>query len=434
MEALQKQLEGNSDREVVDRYNQCYERFLQLDGYELENDAERCMRQVELTPTVWSNSLNKLSGGQKTRAQLARILLQKPACVVMDEPTNHLDQETIEWLETWLQQYTGAVLFVSHDRYFLDRTAHSIYELNRDGGKRYLGGYSDYRRQKEVEKRTQETLYKKQEQKRKELLETIRRYQQWFQQAHKSAGQNDFARAQAKKNVSRFKAKEKELERLEGEQVQKPGENKRMKMRLDSQEFSAKALLRLEAIHFSYAKRPIFEQLNLSIKRGDRMAVTGRNGSGKTTLLKLLIGELRPTAGEIKMNPQTKIGYFAQELERLEQGQTILDSFLSIPGMTQTEARTLLGSFLFSRDDVFKTIGTLSMGEKCRIAFLKLYFSDANLLVLDEPTNFLDIQTREVMEEVLQSYSGAMVLVSHDRYLLEKNSEQSRSFGRRYNP
>ncbi len=425
LDKLQSRLKESDSHVLLEKYGDLQDRFMQINGYELETDAEKCLREVELHDRTWNLPFECLSGGQKTRAQLAKILLKKPSCIFMDEPTNYLDRETMEWLENWFLHFKGAVLFVSHDRYFLDRTAQAIIELNPDGCNRYSGGYTVYREQKEIERKTRETLFKKQEQKRKELLESIRRYQQWFQQAHKAAGQNDFARAKAKKNVSRLHAKEKELERLEKESVDRPADGRQLNMRLDSAGFSARTLLRMEEVSFAYDDTaPLFQDLTFSVNRGDRIAVVGPNGSGKSTLLKLMLGQLPPSSGRIMKNPQTKAGYFAQELENLQQEQSILDSFLSIPGMTQSEARTLLGSFLFSRDDVFKKIGQLSMGEKCRIAFLKLYFSQANLLVLDEPTNFLDVETREIMEDVLSSYAGALVVVSHDRYLLQKISNR----------
>lgn len=420
LEYVQTQPEIN-----MEKYTEIYNEFIGLDGYSLDTKAETALHQVKLTSEVWGSSYDQLSGGQKTRAQIARLILQNPECIIMDEPTNHLDKETIEWLEEWLVNYKGAVLFVSHDRLFLDRTAHAIYELNTDECKRYEGGYSAYREQKEVERRTQESTYRKQEQKKEELLKTIRNYQQWFQQAHKAAGQNDFARSKAKKNVSRFKAKEKELERLENNKVQKPQADKKLNVKLDDSAFSARRLLQIENLFFSYSKeRGLFTNLNTSIYRGDRIGVIGPNGSGKSTLLKLITGDLTAKKGGIRLNPQTKIGYFAQELENLDEQKTILNSMLELPGMTQSDARTILGCFLFSRESVFKQISTLSMGEKCRIAFLNLYFSNANLLVLDEPTNFLDVDTKEVIEDVLQAYPGALVIVSHDRYLIKKTSNR----------
>ncbi|MGY0694351.1 ribosomal protection-like ABC-F family protein [Virgibacillus sp. FSP13] len=420
LEQIQGQLD-NSNTELLEQYNTIYNQFLTLDGYNLESEVERCLQEVNLDELTWENSFQQLSGGQKTRVQLARLMMQNPACILMDEPTNHLDKETMEWLEEWLQNFSGAVLFVSHDRYFLDKTAHQIYELTSDECRRYAGGYTDYRRQKEIEQQTQETLYRKQKQKREELLQTIQRYQRWFQQAHKAAGQNDFARSKAKKNVSRFKAKEKELERLETNRVAKPQSDKQLQLNLEGSGFSARRLLHIDNVTFSYHdKEMLFSDFTTSVNRGDRLAVVGPNGSGKSTLLKLAIGKLQPMQGAVMYNPQTKIGYFAQELDNLDGDKTILDSMLELPGMTQSEARTILGCFLFSRETVFKKINDLSMGEKCRVAFLHLYFSEANLLVLDEPTNFLDVDTKEMMEEVLASYPGAIMLVSHDRYLIKR--------------
>ncbi|GGB47478.1 putative ABC transporter ATP-binding protein YdiF [Lentibacillus populi] len=420
LEKIQAQLDS-ADTALLDKYNDIYNQFLAVDGYQLEPEAEKCLHDVKLDELAWENSFQQLSGGQKTRVQLARLMMQNPSCILMDEPTNHLDKETIEWLEEWLQNFSGAVLYVSHDRYFLDKTAHHIYELNPDECKKYAGGYTDYRRQKELEQRTQATLYRKQEQKRDELLQTIQQYQQWFQQAHKAAGQNDFARSKAKKNVSRFKAKEKELERLEANRVEKPQSDKQLQMNLEGSGFSARRLLHMENITFSYRDEDVlFSDFTSSVNRGDRLAVVGPNGSGKSTLLKLAIGKLQPSSGMVTFNPQTKIGYFAQELDNLDGEKTILDSMLELPNMTQSEARTILGCFLFSRETVFKKINHLSMGEKCRVAFLHLYFSNANLLILDEPTNFLDVDTKEIIEDVLVTYPGAIMLVSHDRYLVKK--------------
>ncbi|GAA0604220.1 ABC-F family ATP-binding cassette domain-containing protein [Virgibacillus siamensis] len=420
---LKKELEKLQTQSEFDmeRYSDVYNKFLALDGYQLDQETKAALQQVNLDWSVWNSPYSQLSGGQKTRAQLARLVLQQPECIVMDEPTNHLDKESIEWLESWLVDYSGAVLYVSHDRLFLDRTADAIYELNAEGCKRYEGGYTKYREQKELEWRTEETQYRKQEQQRKELMQTIQNYQKWFHQAHKAAGQDDFARAKAKKNVSRFKAKEKELERLDQNKIEKPEADKKINFQLDDVQFSAKRLLHAEDLSFSYVKEmPLFTALNFSVYRGDRVGVIGPNGSGKSTLLKLMSRHLTPDQGCIRRNPQTKIGYFAQELDNLDDDRTILDSMLELPDMTKSEARTILGCFLFSRETVFKKIASLSMGEKCRVAFIRLYFSDANLLVLDEPTNFLDVDTREIIEDVLVSYDGALIVVSHDRYLIRK--------------
>ncbi|GGH85063.1 ATPase subunit of ABC transporter with duplicated ATPase domains [Pullulanibacillus pueri] len=422
LEVAESRLKGDATSypDIWETYSTVYEKFLAADGYNLMNEAERALVEVRLDEVAWDVPFQQLSGGQKTKVQLARLLLHHPRCILMDEPTNHLDQESLLWLEEWVRQFKGAILFVSHDRLFLDRVADALYELSPNGVKRYTGGYSAYREQKRIEWQTQETLYKKQEKERKELQEAINRYQKWFSLAHKAAGQNDFLRSKAKKNVSRFKAKESALERLEKDQVDRPKEDKKLNLHLQDSDFSARQLLQVEHLGFSYGEVQVLSGVSLHIGRGDRIAVIGDNGSGKTTLLKLLINELKPSQGTIYRHPQLKIGYFSQELNNLHEDETLLDSLLVMPEMTQSEARTILGSFLFPQDDVFKKIKHLSMGEKCRIAFLKLYFSDANLLVLDEPTNFLDVATREVIEYALEAYPGALVVVSHDRYLVQK--------------
>nr|WP_281242708.1 ATP-binding cassette domain-containing protein [Salinibacillus kushneri] len=319
-----------------------------------------------------------------------------------------------------MNNYQKAILYVSHDRHFLDQTAHAIYELNQKGCKRYPGNYTRFKEQKEIEAKTEEKRYQKYKKKKQELEVSIRRYQQWFDKAHRSAGQNDFLRAKANKNISRFRAKESELEHLESEGIRKPKDDKEVNMKLDSSSFSARSMLHIDKLTFGFNEHIIFDHLQFFVHRQDRIAIIGPNGAGKSTLLKLIMNRLKPIEGSIFVNPNTKIGYFDQELNGLDEDATLLENLLDLPEMTQTEARTILGSFLFRREAVYKKVGDLSMGEKCRAALIRLYFSDANLLILDEPTNYLDIDTRETVEAALQSYPGAMLVVSHDRYFVQK--------------
>ncbi|WP_054958702.1 ribosomal protection-like ABC-F family protein [Paenibacillus dakarensis] len=430
MTETEQLMQGDNDDEgadLLEEYGNLLDEYETKQGFQWETEVEKAMTMLGIHSELWHIPFRELSGGQKTRAYLASLLVSEPQLLILDEPTNHLDGESLEWLEQWLLAYKGTVLFVSHDREFMDKVATATCELTPDGLKRYKGGYSAYRQEKEREMREQEALNRKQELARKALEESIRRYQEWFNQAHNSAGkQNEvkitasFYKAKAKKNISRYHAKQKELERLEAEAVDKPRNDPKLNMKLGGEVLGARMLVRVEDISFGYGEQSLFKELRFQLSRHDRLAIRGPNGSGKTTLLKLLLGEIEPEQGKIVRHPAMNIGYFSQELDGLDLNVTLLDSLLALPDMTQSRARTLLGCFLFSRDDVFKKIGDLSMGEKCRAAFLKLYFSGAHLLVLDEPTNYLDVDTREVIEQVLVDYPGAIALVSHDRYLVRK--------------
>ncbi|MGG1650179.1 ribosomal protection-like ABC-F family protein [Paenibacillus sp. NRS-1780] len=420
---------GEGTERQLEQYGELMDEYERLQGFAWESEVEKALTRMGMPAETWPVAYGDLSGGQKTRVRLAGLMVRQPKLLVLDEPTNHLDAEGLLWLEQWLSTYLGTLLFVSHDRAFLDRVATGICELTSTGIRRYKGDYTEYKAHKERELREQEASYRKQELARQALEETIRNYREWFHQAHRAASNvemgitQSFYKAKANKNISRYHAKEKELERLEANRVEQPREAASLHMKLSDSGFQAKYFLRAEHVYFRYDDHnTIVQDLNLNITRGDRLAVRGPNGIGKTTLLRLLTGQLEPYKGKITANPQLKIGYFSQELEQLPENQTLLDSLLALPTMTQTEARTVLGCFLFAREDVFKRIGTLSMGEKCRVAFLRLYFSGANLLVLDEPTNYFDIETREIVEESLRSYDGALVLVSHDRELVRRTA------------
>lgn len=422
LEEMMTCAEGEKLITALDRYSNSLERYQTLGGYQWEHGVEAILDRFDLPG---DNLYRELSGGQKTKAQLARVMAGNPSFLLLDEPTNHLDLETLNWLTGWVQRFQGTVLLVSHDRDFIDRVATKTVELTPQGTKTCPGGYADFLRERERERREQESLYKKQQQEKKKLEEAIRRYREWFLKAHAAAGErNPFYKKKAEKNRTRFRAKEKALERLDQEQVKRPRDLPGIQVDIKGGIFRARQLVRVEDMSFSYGRHPVLQDVNLTISRGDRLAVVGPNGSGKTTLLQLLSGRLQPGTGSVMHHPQLSIGYFAQELNNLNKDETILDSLLRLPGMTQREARNILAGFFFRRDEVFRKIGTLSMGERCRVAFVNLYFSRANLLILDEPTNYLDIVTREQMEEALARYPGALVVVSHDRYLLNKVSNR----------
>ncbi|CAM3995209.1 ribosomal protection-like ABC-F family protein [Alicyclobacillus pomorum] len=422
MARIQRNLEGGSDdKHVMDEYLKLIDTYTAKGGYEYEVEVEIALKRLGFEASHFPVPYEQLSGGQKTRAQFAKLSVTAPQFLLLDEPTNHLDAATMDWLEDWLKSYGGSVLFVSHDRYFIDAVADTTYELTPKGTKRYKGGYSAFRAARDLEIRTQQALYDKQQRERKALLEAIQRYKEWYDRAHNAASERDpFAKKKAQKNSTRFMAKERALERLEAEQEDRPHDGFHADVSFKDGAFDAKTFVRLEDVHFSYPDREMFRDIRLEVRRGDRIGVIGPNGAGKSTFLGIVTGRLKPQSGSVTHHPQTKIGYFAQELNNLNGSHTILDTVLALPGMTESYARTVLASFLFRKEDVFKQISSLSMGERCRVAFVNLYFSNANFLFLDEPTNYLDIETRERLEEALLAYPGALMVASHDRYLLRK--------------
>lgn len=310
-------------KSLLAAYTQVMEQYEQLNGYMWETEVEKVLTRLGLSAEHWNRPYHSLSGGQKTKARLAGLLVSKPKFLILDEPTNHLDEGSMRWLEEWLSSYEGTLLFVSHDRTFIDQVATGVIEFSPDALTKYKGGYSDYKIHKERELREQETIYRRQELERKALEETIRNYQEWFHKAHNSATDvevkitQSFYKAKANKNISRYHAKQKQAERLERERVDKPREAAKLNMELQMNPLAARQLLALEEVSFSYTgEKPLLRDLRIAVERGDRLAVRGPNGTGKTTLLKLMIGELEPSQGKVTRHPQAKIGYFSQEAGR----------------------------------------------------------------------------------------------------------------------
>ncbi|WP_214721562.1 ribosomal protection-like ABC-F family protein [Exiguobacterium sp. s192] len=405
---------------------EAYQVALDVDAFSLEADAARALKEVQLPEHVWSHPFDTLSGGEQTRIQLACLLVQQPDFILLDEPTNHLDADTLDWLIDWMHQTPIAILYVSHERAFIDATADAVIELTPSLATRYKGNYQTYRQQKEQERLTQEREYEKQEKTRKELKRMIHQYQNWHQQAVAHASERDpYAKKKAAKQAKKFKAKEKQLEQVLDQRVAKPEAAPSVHVAFEAASFAAKQLLSLNAVSFSYASLPLLKQLTFSIQQGDRIAVIGRNGSGKTTLLRLIQGELNPTHGTITRHPSLTTGYFSQALSNLPTSGSLLDALMEETTITETDARTLLACFLFRRDRVYQPINAASMGERCRIAFLRLYFSGARLLILDEPTNYLDLTTREQIEAALDVFPGELLFVSHDRYFNDRLSNRT---------
>jgi ATP-binding cassette subfamily F protein 3 len=424
MTALEHEMaQPDAPSAMLDKYGALQHEFELKGGYELDAKIKRVLGGLGFKEADWHKPLSQLSGGQRVRAALAQLLLQSPDVLLLDEPTNHLDQQGIEWLESFLQEWEGTLITVSHDRYFLDEVCDQIWEMGKgpDGQARiefYRGGYTEYVQQR-AERRERALL--EFEAQREFILkqeEFIRR---------NMAGQNT---AQAKGRLRRLNR----LERLE-----KPIEQRAMSLRIKGGSRSGDRVLETQVLTVGYAReqgsggaeenaplllrssafKPLFTAPDLLLWRGERAALIGPNGTGKTTFLKTVMGDVPPLAGEVKIGANVHVGYFAQAHEGLNHDNTVLQELMSArDDLKLSEARDILGRFLFSGDDQFKKVGMLSGGERGRVALAKLTLQGANFLLLDEPTNHLDIPSQEVLTEALQHFEGTLLLVSHDRYLV----------------
>lgn len=395
---------------ALEKYTTLQAEFDHRGGYTYETRIRMVLTGVGFREEDYQTPLPQLSGGQKTRAMLARLLLEEPDVLVLDEPTNHLDIQAVEWLEDFLQSFPGAVLAVSHDRYFMDNFATTIWEMEFGRLTMYRGNYSHYVRQREARDERLQKEYDAQQAFISKEMDYIRKHMgsRWT--------------AQAKGRLKKLETLQKRGKLLEG------GVRHRQTMHLRIQEAhrSGNIVLRTKNLAVGYPddEVPLFYAPDLTLMRGETAAIIGPNGAGKSTLLKTLIGQLAPLAGEVQHGAGVNIGYFAQAHEGLNSANTIMDEIYSVKPMPQSEARNYLGTFLFSGDDVFRTIDTLSGGERGRVALAKLALGGANVLLLDEPTNHLDIDSREILQAVLEDFNGTILLVSHDRYLVDALASQ----------
>ncbi|WP_461612080.1 ribosomal protection-like ABC-F family protein [Clostridium sp. Marseille-QA1073] len=391
---------------IMKKYSSKTDYFVMQGGYEIEAKISTILNGIGFKNFDLNIKISKLSGGQKTKLSLAKILLNEPDLLMLDEPTNHLDLEALNWLEGYLKSYKGAVLIVSHDRYFLDSTVSIIYEIERGKSKRYTGNYSKYVSLKAEEKELHIKNYERQQ-------EEIKRLQTFVDK--------NIVRATSAKAA---KNKRKAIERME--KIDVPlGDLKKVNMNFEIKNKSYKEVLQLKEGILSVGegenKKILTEDLNFDLTRGDRVALIGPNGVGKTSLLKVLIGDLQLEHGSINWGKDVQIGYYDQEHEKLNPNNTILEEVWDdFPTMKESKIRGVLGRFLFSGEDIFKKIGDLSGGEKSRVALSKLMLIEANLLLLDEPTNHLDLQSKEVLESALKDYEGTILFISHDRYFINK--------------
>ncbi|HEY70779.1 MAG TPA: ABC-F family ATP-binding cassette domain-containing protein [Anaerolineae bacterium] len=394
---------------AMERYGRLQEAFELAGGYTYQATIRRVLNGLSFTSEEYDRPLNMLSGGERTRALLARLLLEKPDLLVFDEPTNHLDIEAIEWLEGWLRDFDGAALIVSHDRYFLDNCIEHVLELLPHGLERYRGNYTAYALQREERHELHRKQYQAQQ-------EHVRREQDFIQR--NIAGQKTRQAQGRRKRLRRL---------LRDHAIDRPTAQRPVHIDFGKTRRSGDLVLQTDAltVGFPEDKEPLFKVPDLILKRGECAAVIGPNGAGKTTFLRMLVGEVAPVEGQVKLGASLQIGYFAQAHEDLNPEWTVLEEIQRTkPGLKISEARNLLGRYLFSGDDVYKPVAVLSGGERGRLALAKLTSIGANLLLLDEPTTHLDLPSQEVLQDALTDFPGTILLVSHDRYLIEALATQ----------
>ena len=394
-----EQASATGGRDVLESYGRVMHRYEFLDGYHYEAKLKMVLFGLAFPEAMWDMQAASLSGGQKTRLLLAAALVSSPDFLLLDEPTNHLDIRMMEWLEGFLRDFKGGVLVVSHDRAFLDHVATRILEMEGGRLRSFAGNYTKYLAQKEILVKTEKAAYEAQQDYIAEQEAYIRRF-----------------KAGIKSKMAR--GRQSRLDRLE--RLEAPVENETFFLRLPKAPESAERVLILEHLAAGYGANVLVKDIDLVLRRGEKVGLIGPNGSGKTTLLRTILGEIPAPDGTAKIGNRVKIGYFSQSYERLKPDQTLLDNFLTEYGMTEEQTRSLLGGMLFHGDDVFKEIGTLSGGQKARLVLLKLVLDGANLLILDEPTNHLDILAKETVEAALEVFDGTVLVVSHDRYLINE--------------
>jgi len=389
---------------IMNRYAQLTERYERANGFACETTARRILTGLGFDEQDFHRSIAGFSGGQKTRIALARLLAEEPDVLLLDEPTNHLDLTSLEWLEEFLLSYPGSILVVSHDRRFLDKVVTRILDLHQGKLDSYPGNYTDFIVQKQARMQAMEKAYQKQQEEIRKTEEFIRRYK-------------------AGVKARQARGREAQLQRLE--RLERPGHNARIaNWDLEVKVESGQDVLTLSGLAKSYPGRPLFSGVDLLLRKGERAALIGPNGCGKSTLLKIIVGEETADEGQVRLGSRVQVGYFAQQHEGLNPELTVLDEVIYNSGCTVEEARTLLGRMLFTGDDVFKKVKDLSGGERARLALLKLLLTGANFLVLDEPTNHMDMESRLVVEDMLSQFNGTLLLVSHDRSLIDSLADR----------
>ena len=404
METLARELESSkSDEKLVEAYGRAEARFEFLGGYDYESTTRKILTGLGFSDDDWDRDIHSFSGGQKVRINLAAAFVRHPDFLLLDEPTNHLDMGMLEWLEEYLRSYKGGILMISHDRYFLDGAATGIIDLENHHIRSFRGGYTRYMETKENQDRAYEKAYEKQQEHIKETEEYIRRYKAGIK-------------------AKQARGRQSQLNRLV--RLEKPVHQASLRFHFDPPQECADKVLDVLRVEGSYGSHILFKDLTIHIKKGETVGLIGPNGAGKTTILKMITGEKKPDTGFIQLGNNVKMGYYSQEQERLHPKLTVLDEVRDTFNFGEKEARNILGMFLFRGDDVFKTVGMLSGGEKARLSLLCLFLEKPNFLILDEPTNHLDIPTREIMEDAIEAFGGTCLVVSHDRYFLDKVADR----------
>ena len=406
VEERMKHLSGDELAEAYKEYERLNHKFEQENGYALRSEVTGIIKGLGFTQEEFDKPVSHLSGGQKTRVALARILLSSPKLLILDEPTNHLDIQSIAWLEGFLSQYKGAVLIVSHDRYFLNRIVGRVVEIEHNRSMTYIGNYDEFYEKKAQVREAERRRYVNQQREIKHQEEVIERLRSFNRE----------------KSIKRAESREKMLEKME--RVEKPlTEEQGMRIRLVPRIESGKDVLTVTGLAKSFPGKPLFKDISFLIKKGERVALLGENGTGKTTMLKIIRGLLSQDAGTIREGAKVTIGYYDQEQQNFNESNTVFGEISDDhPNMNNTEIRNTLALFLFTGEDVFKPISALSGGERGRLSLVKLMLSEANFLLLDEPTNHLDITSKEILEEALRGYEGTVLYVSHDRYFVDKTA------------
>ncbi len=398
---------GEQWDELLEHYADLTEQFELLGGYEYETRIEQVLTGLGFGAEWWARPIVEFSGGQKTRAALAQTLLSRPDLLLLDEPTNHLDLATLEWLEGYLETWPGTIIIISHDRVFLDKVVARVLDLSEGKLEDYPGNYTKYLRLR---------------------AERVTRATKEFeaQQEHIARAQEFIQRFKAGSRAAEAQSRQKLLDRLA--RKERPKEQSRLRLSLQIALQSGRTVLATRNLTVGWQTNnnlnPLFEVPDLSVERGERVAIIGPNGCGKTTFLKTVVGEIPALDGRAELGIGVQVAYYAQTHEGLNSANTVLEEIRQTYAFSQEEARTYLGRFLFVKDDVFKEIGQLSGGERSRVALAKITLSKANLLVLDEPTNHLDVYAREALEELLSEYDGTILFVSHDRYLINRLATQ----------